>query len=259
MEDLSFLPCRPGTYTLRATLQGFEMSVYSGIIVNAARTTNLTVLLKPGAITDTVKGVGGAPVLQTTTTMVSDTVDQKYLQDLPLPGRSALPFALLMAGAQHGVTPRDSTFNGLPGAAVNITLNGIANNAQRFKSGSTSFFAFVTPRLETIQEVTVSTATLGADSTGQGGMQISNHFDGLRSHDDDNDAAPSGPVPNSPGILGANARGAGAGNARLASSEREEQEEISSRMSSGDSGRDRICARPLQQGGAPSQHRWRCA
>lgn len=167
-----FSPLPPGTYTLRATLQGFETAVYSGIIVNAARTTNLTVLLKPGAITDTVEVVGGAPVLQTTTTTVSDTVDQKYLQDLPLPGRSALPFALLMAGAQQGVTARDSTFNGLPGAAINITLNGIANNAQRFKSGGTSFFAFVTPRLETIQEVTVSTATLGADSTGQGGMQI---------------------------------------------------------------------------------------
>ncbi len=39
------------------------------------------------------------------------------------------------------MTARDSTFNGMPGAAINITLNGIANNAQGFKGGDTSFLS----------------------------------------------------------------------------------------------------------------------
>jgi len=162
----------PGSYTLTVTKQGFETTVYKGVIVNAARTTNQTVILKVGAVTQTVEVQGEAQVLHTTTTTVSGTVDQKYLQDLPLPGRSALPFALLSAGAQQGVTARDSTFNGLPGGSINITLNGIANNAQRFKSGGTSFFAFVQPRLESVQEVTIATSNLGANSTGQGAIQI---------------------------------------------------------------------------------------
>ncbi|HEU4389956.1 MAG TPA: carboxypeptidase-like regulatory domain-containing protein, partial [Blastocatellia bacterium] len=162
----------PGSYTLTATKQGFETAVYRGIIVNAARTTDQTVTLRVGVISETIEVLGAAPVLQTTTTTVSGTVDQKYLQDLPLPGRNALPFALLSAGAQQGVTARDSTLNGLPGASLNITLNGVANNAQRFKSGGTSFFAFVAPRLEQVQEVTVSTSNLGANTTGQGAIQI---------------------------------------------------------------------------------------
>src|SRR5262245_42574603 len=162
----------PGSYTLTVTKQGFETTVYKGITVNAARTTNQTVILKVGAVTQTVEVQGEASVLHTTTTTVSGTVDQKYLQDLPLPGRNALPFALLSAGAQQGVTARDSTFNGLPGASINITFNGIANNAQRFKSGGTSFFAFVAPRLEAVQEVTIATSNLGANSTGQGAIQI---------------------------------------------------------------------------------------
>src|SRR5262245_6040038 len=162
----------PGSYTLTVTKQGFETTVYKGIIVNAARTTNQTVTLKVGAVTQTVEVQGEASVLHTTTTTVSGTVDQKYLQDLPLPGRNALPFALLSAGAQQGVTSRDSTFNGLPGASINITFNGTANNAQRFKSGGTSFFAFVAPRLEAVQEVTIATSNLGANSTGQGAIQI---------------------------------------------------------------------------------------
>ena len=167
-----FTTLLPGSYILTATKQGFEKAIHRGIVVNAARTSNQTVTLRVGVISETVEVLSTAPVLQTTTTTVSGTVDQKYLQDLPLPGRVVLPFALLMAGAQQGVTARDSTINGLPGAALNITLNGIANNAQRFKSGGTSFFAFVPPRLEAVQEVTVSTSNLSADSTGQGAIQI---------------------------------------------------------------------------------------
>jgi hypothetical protein len=162
----------PGSYTLTVSKQGFETTAYKGIIIYAARTTNQTVVMKVGAVTQTVEVQGEAQVLQTTTNTIASTVDQKYLQDLPLPGRSALPFVLLSAGAQQGVTARDSTINGLPGAALNITLNGIANNAQRFKSGGTSFFAFVQPRLESVQEVTIATSNLGANSTGQGAVQI---------------------------------------------------------------------------------------
>lgn len=167
-----FPSLQPGSYNLTATLKGFETAVYTNIVVNAARTTNQAVALKVGTITETVQITGAAPVLQLTSTAVSNTVEQKYLEDLPLAGRDTLPFALLSSGAQQGVTSRDSTFEGMPGAAINITLNGIANNAQRFKSGGTSFFGFVASRLEQVQEVTVTTSNLGADATGQGGMQI---------------------------------------------------------------------------------------
>lgn len=162
----------PGIYTLTAIKQGFDTTVYKGIIIYAARTANQTVIMKVGAVAQTIEVQGEAQALQTTTNTIANTVDQKYLQDLPLPGRDSLPFVLLSSGAQQGVTSRDSTINGLPGASLNITLNGVNNNAQRFKSGGTSFFAFVTPRLESVQEVTIATSNLGADSTGQGAVQI---------------------------------------------------------------------------------------
>jgi hypothetical protein len=162
----------PGIYTLTVSKQGFDTTVYKGIIIYAARTANQTLVMKVGAVAQTVEVQGEAQALQTTTNTIANTVDQKYLQDLPLPGRDSLPFVLLSSGAQQGVNSRDSTINGLPGASLNITLNGINNNAQRFKSGGTSFFAFVTPRLESVQEVTIATSNLGANSTGQGAVQI---------------------------------------------------------------------------------------
>src|SRR5262249_2146325 len=161
-----------GVYRLTASLKGFETAIYNDIVVNAARTTNQPVVLKVGSVSESVEVTGAAPVLQLSNTTVSTTVEQKYLQDLPLPGREVLPFALLTTGAQQGVTARDSTFEGMPGASINITLNGISNNAQRFKSGGTSFFNFVANRLETVQEATITTSNLGGDSTGQGAMQI---------------------------------------------------------------------------------------
>jgi hypothetical protein len=167
-----FASVQPGVYKLTAVMKGFETAVYTNIVVNAARTTNQPITLKVGSVNEMVEVSGAAPALQLSTATISNTVEQKYLQDLPLPGREALPFALLAAGAQQGVTARDSTFEGMPGASINITLNGISNNAQRFKSGGTSFFNFVANRLETVQEVTVTTSNLGADSTGQGAMQI---------------------------------------------------------------------------------------
>ncbi|HEX2489238.1 MAG TPA: carboxypeptidase-like regulatory domain-containing protein, partial [Blastocatellia bacterium] len=56
----------PGSYTLTVSKQGFDTTVYKGIIIYAARTTNQTVVMKVGAVTQTVEVQGEAQVLQTT-------------------------------------------------------------------------------------------------------------------------------------------------------------------------------------------------
>jgi hypothetical protein len=60
----------------------------------------------------------------------------------------------------------------LPNASLNITVDGMNNNSQRFKSGGTSFFSFAPARIDAIEEVSVSTTGLGADAGGEGAMQI---------------------------------------------------------------------------------------
>src|SRR5262249_59345104 len=126
----------PGRYTLTVSKQGFETTVYKGVIIYAARTTNQTVVMKVGAVTQTVEVQGEGQVLQTTTNTVANTVDQKYLQDLPLSGRSALPFVLLSAGAQQSGTSRDSTINGLPGGSLNNTPTRLNNQPHRLNRPS---------------------------------------------------------------------------------------------------------------------------
>ncbi|MFN0123699.1 MAG: hypothetical protein ACKV2V_24625 [Blastocatellia bacterium] len=94
------------------------------------------------------------------------------MQNLPYAGRDSLNFAVLIVGSSRSTSDRNSTFNGLPNASLNITLDGMNNNSQRFKSGGASFFAFAPARIDAIEEVSVSTTSLGADAGGEGAMQI---------------------------------------------------------------------------------------
>lgn len=174
--NYTFLSLQPGTYQLTVTMTGFQTGVFNGIVVDASRITDQPVTLQLGSISSKVEVSGVAPVLETTSTQVSTTVENKDIQDLPLNGRDTLPFATLMAGNQNiginDTSGRTGTFNGLPNASMNISLDGMNNNSQRFKSGGTSFFEFAPARLDAIQEVTVTTTGSGADAAGDGAMQI---------------------------------------------------------------------------------------
>ncbi|HZS56985.1 MAG TPA: carboxypeptidase-like regulatory domain-containing protein [Bryobacteraceae bacterium] len=174
--NYTFLSLQPGTYQLTVTMSGFQTAVYNGIVVDASRITDQPVTLTLGSVSNKVEVSGVAPVLETSSSQISTTVENKDIQDLPLSGRDTLPFATLMAGNQNIGTDssagRYGTFNGLPNASMNISLDGMNNNSQRFKSGGTSFFEFAPARLDAIQEVTVTSTGSGADASGDGAMQI---------------------------------------------------------------------------------------
>ena len=68
-------------------------------------------------------------------------------------------------------TARNSTINGLPQSALNITIDSI-NVQDNFNKANDGFYSRVDARLDAIEEVTISTATPGAESSGQGAIQI---------------------------------------------------------------------------------------
>src|SRR5262245_45898497 len=161
-----------GTYKLTATATGFQTTVIASIVVESGRTTDISIDLQVGATADTVQVAASSEQLNTTTTEVGATISNKLVQNLPYNGRDGLNFATLIAGNMRTTSDRNSTFNGLPNASLNITVDGMNNNSQRFKSGGTSFFGFAPARIDAIEEVSVSTTGLGADAGGEGAMQI---------------------------------------------------------------------------------------
>jgi len=161
-----------GKYRLTATFAGFQTAVYDSIVINTGRTTNQIVELKLGEETSAVEVTASAVQVETTSQVASTTIKNTSIYNLPNSGRSTLDFALLVPGAMSADSNRNSTYNGLPNASMNITLDGMNNNSQRFKSGGTSFFAFAPMRIDAVEEVTVSTSGMGAEAAGQGAMTV---------------------------------------------------------------------------------------
>jgi hypothetical protein len=128
---------QPGVYRLTASIKGFDTAVYTDIVVNAARTTNQPVNPKVGTVVRPWRSPALLPPCSCPTPPSRIRWSRNICRTCFCPDAKP-PFALTN-GAQQGVTARDSTFEGMPGASINITLDGISNNAQRFKSGGTSF------------------------------------------------------------------------------------------------------------------------
>ena len=117
---------------------------------------------------------GGAEIIQTTSAAVTSTIDTNQILKIPTGSRSALEFVALLPGVSTPGGPggsRDSTVNGLPQSAINITIDGMSAQDNHLKTGD-GFFARVSPRLDAIEEVTVNSAAQDASSTGQGAVQI---------------------------------------------------------------------------------------
>lgn len=174
-EDGSFVfaNLQAGTYTLSASAAGFQNAVCSKVLVDAGRITDQPVDMKVGSTTETVEVSASTVALATTTNEVGTTISNNSVMNVPLAGRETLNFALLMPGVGNTQgNDRYSTFNGLPNASMDITVDGMNNNSQRWKSGGTSFYEFAPSRIDAIEQVTVSTTGLGSDAGGQGAMQI---------------------------------------------------------------------------------------
>ena len=94
----------------------------------------------------------------------------EQLTKLPLVSRNALSAVMFLPGVEQTGGYRAATVNGLPQNTISITLDGIGigNNLQ---SGD-GFYAQVFPRMDAIEEVTVTGATPDAASGAQGSVQI---------------------------------------------------------------------------------------
>jgi carboxypeptidase family protein len=165
--DLSF-----GSYRVTVALDGFQTAIFSNVRVESSRTTDLRVKLQPGALSEEVQVRGVTPVLEVTSNVISATVTKKDMDTLPLNGRSTMNFARLIPGSVAPTGTGSTHYNGMPGGTINPTIDGINNASNGFKSGGTSFFSTVQPRLGAMEEVTVETAGLGADAGAEGGVSL---------------------------------------------------------------------------------------
>ena len=162
---------QPGSYTVTVTMMNFKTAVLNDVRVNAGVPASVKVAMEVGGITESVTVASGTEIIQTQSASVSTTIDTNQILKLPTGSRSALDFVTTLPGVNTPAGSRNSTINGLPQSAINITIDGISAQDNHLKTGD-GFFARVSPRLDAMEEVTVSSAAQDAASTGQGAVQI---------------------------------------------------------------------------------------
>src|SRR6266568_9000634 len=162
-----------GIYEVTVSMPGFKTELVPNISVSTSQTTDLRISLEVGQPTETVTVLGGASqVLETSSQLVASTLTPGTITQLPLANRSNV---LALARLAPGASPPSggsTRFNNLPGGAVNVTVDGINDASNGFKSGGTVFFMTVPVRLGAVEEVTVETGGLSADSGAQSGANI---------------------------------------------------------------------------------------
>lgn len=160
-----------GSYNLTVTAAGFKQAILQEIKIDAATPASVNVTLEVGTQSESVVIQGGGDVLQTQSANISTTITGRQITDLPFTSRDALDLVLLLPGTSTPGRPRTSTVNGLPKGALNITMDGVNIQDNTLKS-SDGFFTYIRPRIDAVDEVTLSTATPGAESSGEGAVQI---------------------------------------------------------------------------------------
>ena len=162
-----------GLYKLTVKAKGFTTAVYPDIKVDIARTSEITAQLAVGSTGSEVVVEAAGEVLQTQSSAVEGTVQGSVLRTLPLNNRNALDFVMLMPGAQQGGTVRQSTFNGLPHGGLSISMDGqnVQDNLLKSSSGG-GMFTLIQPKMDAVEEVTVTSATPGAQASADGAVNI---------------------------------------------------------------------------------------
>lgn len=160
-----------GLYTVTITSTGFKTSITTNVKVDVGLPTTVDTALEVGNVGETVEVTSGGEVLQTQTATVGTTITGRRITETPIASRDALDLIGLLPGTASVGAPRRSSINGLPKGSLSITIDGVDVQDNLLRS-SDGYFTYVRPRIDAIDEVTVSTSNPGAESGGDGAVQI---------------------------------------------------------------------------------------
>jgi hypothetical protein len=168
------IPSLPtATYSVTVTAAGFKKATASDVKMDAGIPATVNLKLEVGTVSETVEVTGAATVVESTSATVSSDLTGRQVSDLPIPSRNATDLIVTLPGTQTPAGPRNTTFDGLPQTTVNMTLDGVNIQDNLLKAGSGgAFYPVVYPRTDAIEEVSVTSAASGAESLGEGAIQV---------------------------------------------------------------------------------------
>jgi outer membrane receptor protein involved in Fe transport len=117
-----------GPYDLKADLPGFQSVDKKGVVVTVGQTLSFRLEMRLGGVSQEVTVTGATPVLETSRSQVSSTVNETVVQSLPVNGRNFIDFALLTPGVTKDIRTGDISFAGQRGTMNSLVVDGADNN-----------------------------------------------------------------------------------------------------------------------------------
>ncbi len=99
----------PATYDVSAELSGFQSEVRKGIVVTVGQTVVVDFQMNVSAVTTMIEVMGQPPLVETEKGQQADTVQERYIHELPIDRRDYLTYTLLMPGVTDSRTLTDNT------------------------------------------------------------------------------------------------------------------------------------------------------
>ena len=165
-----------GRYSVTITADGFSASASNGVQVSVNSTASLNVVLKAGAVTETVTVDASGSRIETESSDIGGTISARQITELPLAIaggvgalRSPENFAFLVpgttgpgAGGPQGLNGNGVFFAKL-GGGQNFGAEVLLDGASVTRSENGSSFDETSPSVEALQEFKVTTATPSAE------------------------------------------------------------------------------------------------
>lgn len=161
---------KPGNYTIVVEASGFQKAQQKDVIVSGGSITPANIALQVGNASQTVDVTASAPLLQTESPALGNTLNAQQTSQLPLGGQRTFSF---LARLSPGVVPpengaRDALGGGFSANGVrstgnnNFLLNGVDNNVNVIDFINQTSFV-ISPSVEAIGELQVLTNGYNAE------------------------------------------------------------------------------------------------
>jgi len=169
------LPLLPvGHYQLEVTAKGFRKFIQEGITLSVNEAASVPVHLVIGSPAQVVQVNSNAPLIETSSTTLGKTVNEREILDLPLNGRNFSQLGLLQPGVVP-ITPGLAQAGGSLRAGQAYSVNGQRPESNNFLIDGASNFNSVDggfvmrPPIDAIAQFKILTSTANAEFGGAAG------------------------------------------------------------------------------------------
>lgn len=124
-----------GTYTVSASLDGFQTTLKPGIKVFTGQVVTVDLSLQVGQVTESITVTGESPIVETARSSAASYVGEKEIEALPISGRDFTDFAFLTPTVQRDSVRGFVTMSGQRGIYSGLNIDGTDAKSAFFAYG----------------------------------------------------------------------------------------------------------------------------